>query len=661
MKEKMEYRPDVDGLRAIAVIAVILYHAGIKPFTGGFVGVDVFFVISGFLITSQIAKEIRANEFSFISFYERRIRRIFPAFFTVTIFVLLMGAWFFDPDTYKEVGRSAIAATLSLSNIFFWSQAGYFDAPSMLKPMLHAWSLSVEEQFYLFLPILLFLFFRFIKSKLIPALIFVLFLSFALNVYILYQDPNSAYFLAHLRAWELLFGSLIALKPIKLKPWILEILSLIGLAMILVSTVVYSQQTMFPGAAALIPVLGAALLINSGVFYKSFVAKILGTPPFVFIGKISYSLYLWHWPLIVFAKYYLIREITNTEIAVLMAITLLLSVLSWRFVEIPFRSKKILPRPRIFIFAGSVMTLIIGVGISIFLTNGFPNRFADLPSLKSLAGNTAWQPVGKCAYESYTVGRKINFCNLGKSSHSAVFLLFGDSHARALAPAVNRSATKAGVKGLVVTMSGCPPLVGISRTGENNSCPQYNDQILNYIKAHPEIKTILLSARWVMSANGTRYKTEDGPEYKLINTSNPTPSDTNASLFEIGLFRTIDELLKLNRQVIIVSEIPEIGYHVPSAFSIAQRTGRDLNNIIAPTLLEYQQRNSVVLSVFEKIRQKYKLVQFVDLTDLLCKDQKCQVTVENRPLYRDDDHLSAFGASFVSNKFDSIFNTLSTK
>ena len=278
MHAKMKYRPDVDGLRAVAVLAVIFYHAGFKFFSGGFVGVDVFFVISGFLITKKIADNIRADEFTFIGFYEKRIRRIFPALFTTIFFALIIGSLIYNAPTFKDLGQSATATTLFASNILFWFESGYFDSPSALKPLLHMWSLSVEEQFYMALPLLLVFLFRFFKKHVRTFLAVIAGLSFIAVTYSLGQDPSAAFYLTHGRIWELLLGSLLALTNVgTIKTSQRNLLSAGGILMILASIVIYSEETLFPGVAAALPVLGSVLIILGGIGGESLVGKVLST------------------------------------------------------------------------------------------------------------------------------------------------------------------------------------------------------------------------------------------------------------------------------------------------------------------------------------------------------------------------------------------------
>jgi peptidoglycan/LPS O-acetylase OafA/YrhL len=668
MTVKMKYRPDIDGLRAIAVLAVLFFHAEVSVFSGGYVGVDVFFVISGYLITTKIAQGIQTGTFSFITFYEQRIRRIFPALFAVIISTLLIGGWLFDAESYTELGESSVATTLSLANIFFWMQAGYFDKPSVLKPLLHTWSLSIEEQFYLILPLALVLLFRFFRSRVLLALIILFTVSLALSIYILPRDADATFYLLQYRAWELLLGSFFALNPFRLKYWQRNILSFAGICMILTAIITFSGKTSFPGFAALLPVVGAALIIQSGIDGTSYVGKILGARPFVFIGKISYSLYLWHWPLIAFGKYYLIRETTAMDIIVWLLVTFILSTLSWKFIETPFRSKDFLKRPRIFYYAGSITALTLSFGFAIYFSQGFPLRFTN--SQASVPPESEWNFEDEGWYKCY--GNRTNsyefdfsqiseLCSLGVGEHAPSFLLWGDSHARSLASAVNASALEAGKTGYLVSMTGCSALLGI-KVNDVKQCYQHNNLVISYLEAHPEIETIILISRLSLYATGDLYTIGTSKFWALEAMGvDANVGNANADLFELGLQRTVDKLTKMKREVIIVLGVPEVKYAVLPALHIALRTGRDLNEIIGPTLEEYKERNAHVIPVIEYLERNSKNVKVLDPRILLCDDEKCKLAENNIPLYADNSHLTTFGAYYISSLFDPVFETRARK
>ncbi|GAB4549132.1 MAG: hypothetical protein Fur002_26250 [Anaerolineales bacterium] len=357
---KSNYRADIDGLRAIAVLAVILNHADVPLFSGGYVGVDIFFVISGYLITGIIARELTQGEFSLARFYERRVRRIFPALFAVLLFTTLAGALLYNAENFSDYGRSVIAATFFFSNVHFWKEVGYFDAPAQLKPLLHTWSLAVEEQFYIFFPLLMAALARFAKRKTVWALSALALASFAYSVYQVYfGDPSAAFYLPQTRIWELLIGCLLALFVDRLSAGIgvKNALSFLGLAFIFAPILFYSENTPFPGVAAAAPVMGAALILFSGANAQPLVNRLLSAPPMVFIGKISYSLYLWHWGFFIFAKYYLIQPLSALQTAWLLFAALAVSSLSWKWIEQPFRHTANAPRSVLFRYAAGAMAL----------------------------------------------------------------------------------------------------------------------------------------------------------------------------------------------------------------------------------------------------------------------------------------------------------------
>ena len=659
---KLTYRADIDGLRAIAVLVVVFYHARLKYFSGGYVGVDIFFVISGYLITTIILRELDENGFSLARFYERRIRRIFPALFACMGGTLLISSIFFDANEFQEFSKSLIATTLFSSNILFWTQSGYFDAPSELKPLLHTWSLAVEEQFYIFFPLLLFFLVRYLRPQLRFILISIAISSFAVNVYYLNNDPSGAFYLVHMRIWELIIGSILATNYFSKKtlPYIRNLLGLTGLGMLIGSIFLYTIDTPFPGTAAVLPTLGTALIIYSGDRSETLVNRILSFWPLVFIGQISYSLYLWHWPMIVFARYYAIIELKPLEIIALLVAILIISTLSWHFVEKPFRQKTTLSRIGIFQFAGLSMLLTITIGSLIYLNGGFPERFSSKQTSINQDSDIQWKNWGQCDLDADNLSDPLTLCPIGARTNAPTFLLWGDSHARALATSIQISASQGETTGVVAYTSGCAPLLGIDREGQK-PCGEFNAAIINYLQEHPNLETVILASRWALSAEGTRYKNEEGKSLILISeVPNPDGVSSNANLFKAGLNQTVNKLLEMGRKVVIVTQVPEIGYDVPSAFSIAMRTGRNLNNVIAPSLDEYNDRNIIVTSVIETIAEKSNIM-IVDPSKALCMDERCLIVSDERPLYRDDDHLSTFGAQYIAHIFDPVFEDIQNK
>lgn len=649
-----KYRPDIDGLRAVAVLAIVFFHLDIPPFTGGYVGVDIFFVISGFLITSIIVRELQAGNFSIATFYERRVRRILPALAVVLVATLLLGLLLLNPAQLEDLGKAAAATTAFSSNIFFFLGAGYFDGPSELKPLLHTWSLAVEEQFYILFPFILILISRYAGGRFHGWLAGLALLSFAACVLVTPQHETAAFYLIPFRAWELLMGSILALqviRPVESRA-LANVLSTVGLVLMLVAVFAYDRETAFPGAAAAVPTLGTALIIYAGTGKQLFVNRLLATKPMVFVGLISYSLYLWHWPAVVYAKHFLINELTDAEKTVVLVVILLVSTLSWRFVETPFRDRRrFAPRERLFAIAAAVFGVILSANLFVVSKGGLPDRNTDASLTAELVADPGWQHWKDCEEAGETDLSQL--CGLGADEVEPSFLLWGDSHALALASAVNLSAKRQAASGLIAVRTACAPLLRIDRPGET-SCAEFNDAILQYAVDHPELETVILAARWALSTNGTRYKKESGRSVTLVDID--VTGDVafgNAQHFAAGLRRTVESLGSLGRRVVLVAQVPEVGFDVPSANYSAKLTGRDPNAMIAPTRAEYLARNDAANGVIAQLRGDHELV-LVDPASLLCEEERCNVVEDGMPLYRDDNHLSLRGCVRVASLFDEV-------
>ena len=396
----MKYRPEIDGLRALAVVPVILFHAGIEPFSGGFVGVDVFFVISGYLITTIIINDLSGDKFSIINFYERRARRILPALFFVVL-VCLPFAWFsLIPSDLKAFGASLAAVATFSSNILFWLESGYFDTAAELKPMLHTWSLAVEEQYYILFPIFLLATWKLgVRwAVLLSVALFIVSLGiahWATNFSPRPKVVSGAFFLLPARGWELLIGVFAAfyLKYfgyLKSNP-INQGLSLIGFAMVIGSIFVFDRTTPFPSLYALLPTLGTGLIIVSAT-PATIINRTLSIAPIVGIGLISYSAYLWHQPIFVFARYNLSAEPSTVLLLIFSAASLLFAYISWRYVEKPFRDKRKTSRNFIFGFSAAGMLIFTLIGLFTYSQNGFESiKYADLNRWLASQGNDSFE------------------------------------------------------------------------------------------------------------------------------------------------------------------------------------------------------------------------------------------------------------------------------
>lgn len=373
----MAYRSDIDGLRAIAIIPVVLFHAGFEYFSGGYVGVDIFFVISGYLITSIMLKEQETGIFTIVNFYERRIRRIFPALFFVMLACIPFAWVLLLPHELKEFGKSVISVSLFSSNIFFWLESDYFAADAELIPLLHTWSLAVEEQFYLIFPLIMITFWGLGKRCLFGIISIIAIFSFALTEWGWRSFPEANFYLIHTRAWELLIGALVAFYLSSNKQaqgYNAELGSIFGLGLILFSVFFLNKTHPFPSLYALPPTIGTALVILF-TSRETLVYKLLSLKLFVFIGLISYSAYLWHQPIFTFSRVYFIDEPRSWLMGLLSILAFILAYLSWRFIESPFRIKHRFTQKQIFL-AGIIGSLLfIALGGSFIITDGALFRY----------------------------------------------------------------------------------------------------------------------------------------------------------------------------------------------------------------------------------------------------------------------------------------------
>ena len=371
----MQHRPEVDGLRAVAIIPVVFFHAGFALFSGGFVGVDVFFVISGYLITSIILEDLRREEFSLLKFYERRARRILPALFFV-IGISSAFAWYWmSPSQFKDFAGSVFSTTLFVSNMFFWRKSGYFDAPSEERPLLHTWSLAVEEQYYVLFPIFIILTWRFKKERVFWALVAITFASFALSEWGWRTKPIANFFLAPTRAWEILVGSLVAFLTNKHGVKNNNIFAVVGLIAVFSAVLFYDKNTPFPSYYSLLPVLGtASILLYGGK--ETLTAKILSAKPMIFIGLISYSVYLWHQPIFAFSRISPLGDHSQRNVLLLCAFSLVAGYLSWKYVERPFRNRAFLSRNTLFALSGITATVIVFASHYGVTSGGMPQRLS---------------------------------------------------------------------------------------------------------------------------------------------------------------------------------------------------------------------------------------------------------------------------------------------
>lgn len=491
------YRPDIDGLRALAVLPVVFFHAGIRGFNGGFVGVDIFFVISGFLITSVIVDDYDTRQFSIKKFYYRRVLRLFPALFVMISVVGALAIWVLLPAELVNFAKSVLATTFFFSNILFFEQTGYFAPAAQTMPLLHTWSLAVEEQFYLFWPLLIGLSYLSGPRRLWTAVILTV-LSFVLSVIWLRYDRTATFYLVPSRMWELGIGAILALAPridVSIR-WVREAVAAFGALLILISIKFLNSTVPFPGETALLPCIGAASIILVGGSGPSLIGRLLSSPPVVFVGKISYSVYLWHWPVILFAQTALLLEQTLTNRCIEIAVSILLGAISWRWVESPFRQpkKRTASVDAVLVRAGLVMAAFSIVSTVLIVSKGLPVRFTpdelQLASYEAYDGDRKYD-AGKCFIVDLRQRYDPAAC-LNRRDNRPVLLLVGDSHAAHLLPGLRAEMPDFDI--LQATAAGCQPIIAPINSAEE-ACRAMLRAVLDWLPRN-KVDMVVLAGRW---------------------------------------------------------------------------------------------------------------------------------------------------------------------
>jgi peptidoglycan/LPS O-acetylase OafA/YrhL len=645
----VRYRPEIDGLRALAILPVVFFHYGLGPFRGGFVGVDVFFVISGYLITALIHGEIQDDRFSIARFYERRVRRIFPALFAMLAVVSVAAGFILFPYDLVRYAKSLLATAAFASNFEFWNEAGYFDVAAAGKPLLHLWSIAVEEQFYLLFPLVLLVSRR--SAWLLGAVGAIFAVSFALGIWGVAHAPSATFYLLPARAWELMLGALLALGAIPplANRMIAEVLAVLGVVSIGFAVVAFNSEMPFPGPAAFIPCAGAALVIYATSTSVTWTGKALSLRPVVFVGLISYSLYLWHWPILVLAHYLAFRNLSTFESAGLIALSFVLAVLSWQFVEKPFRARTFRVSRRT-LLAGAVAAMAAAAACAMFAVSdgGFPERLR--PDIRAiLAEESDHEPrIDRCFGLTAQDLRDNKLCRIGGGAATPTYLLWGDSHADAIMPAVEDVASQRGRVGLFAGAASCPPLLGVDRL-DVSGCRAFNDEALK-IALRKNISEVILEARWGKDAEGSTYGSEPRGRIAFVDDfSTGAPEANNRAVFARGLERTVHALVAGGKKVVIVASVPEIGWAVPPVLARL----RFAKNYGMPSLAKslYLQRQSFVLGELAHLKLVYN-VTIVYPDRVLCTAASCEVALNGLPIYRDEHHLTVKGAKQLEPLFE---------
>lgn len=657
----MEYRRDIDGLRSLAVLIVVFFHLKITLFSGGFIGVDIFFVISGYLVTQMIFQSVKDGTFSYLKFYTRRIRRLFPALLVVVISTIFLAYFIVPPSSLSSLAQSSIASLLSVSNFYFLFTADYFDNTAHLTPLLHTWSLSVEEQFYLIWPALI-VFLAGVKARRnwVPiGLLIAGLASLILAEAFMGSNPSSAFFLFPFRVSEFAVGGIIGFLPALKHQGLKHLLALVGVITIIIASLMFTQITRFPGVMALIPVLGAAAIIYAGK--DTWIAKCLSITPLVYIGKISYSLYLVHWPIIVLysVEAWQFDGFTTLEQLGLFAATFALSVLLYHFVEEPFRIRKgrakIAPNLSPPAIGFNYVSAILGVTLIcafIWGSDGLQSRYDNRNEINKLL---------------LSMKKEINFNRLyydALPETTPSILVIGDSHAGTGVRVFPKWGIENNIKVHMEFNGGCIPLLGVYAVPRHKKrlCEATDQKLKDYAE---RVDLVVLMARWGVYTNEVK-NAPDG-ERRLMRSLHEAPGgkrykdvERGRDVFLRGLVRTVDYFNAHNIPVVLITQVPPIG-HNPENCIIQKTTAFEVERDCNLADLDYV--NAEIKWSRDAVKTIPGLIVY-DTFDLFCantKNDRCKITHKGNMLYRDDDHLSDDGAQYVINAMAPVLKDVLAK
>ncbi|MEO8374464.1 MAG: acyltransferase family protein [Sphingomonas bacterium] len=659
------YRADIDGLRAIAVTSVVLFHTGLAAVGGGFVGVDIFFVISGFLIGGIVDREIGSGRFSFTAFYARRARRILPALVAVSAVTIGFGLALLGLAEMQRLAASVAAALTGVSNLWFWATAGYFSPDARGEPFLMTWSLGIEEQFYLFLPPLLLLLNRIGARATLPAIAAITAVSLLLSITLTRQFPGEAFYLLPARAWELGIGVLLALRlaggarPIsqRVQDW----LGWAGLTAVAASIALFDQRLPYPGVAALLPTVGAAALILSE---RSLInRRLLSSRPFVAIGLISYSWYLWHWPLLAFVR---ICAVEAPSVALMTSVAMLSLVpawLSWRFVERPFRhGGRAISDPAQLLRYG----VVIGTGVlalaGVYATHGLSARMgADAGRIETVLAESRGGP---CLAPYGADQPNLSPACVAPGNGPRLALL-GDSHAAALGGALRSAAAGHGLGFEQLTKSSCPSLLGASRAMPNHAghigeCTRYNQAAIEAVARDPQVRTVVISGFWQVPFGASAIAAGDA----YVEGDGSAKGRSSEDELRLALGRTISRLSAAGKRVIVLGDAPYLRFnparHAMTGFLTARRAAEALlSRDFAPADGQVDMRfvepiDDTGARIVPQAVGDVPGAVFVSVSHILCTPSRCRFAEGPVPFYIDREHLSRPGAEHVVREMDDI-------
>lgn len=652
----MNYRREIDGLRAVALLPVIFFHAGMPWFSGGYAGVDVFFVISGYLITSILVTDIASGTFTLADFYERRARRLLPALFFV-ILVCIPFAWeWMPPSRLREFSQSAAAVSLFSSNILFWQQSGYFAPSAELKPLLHTWSLAVEEQFYIVFPVFILWAWRFGSRALFVAVFLAGTASLLLAQWGWSDDPEARFYLLPARLWELLIGALTALYLIgndatgcaqSENPTVArQFLGGLGLAMIVYSIFAFDDATPFPGFHALVPTVGAGLVVVFAT-RRTVVAWLLGRRILVGTGLISYSAYLWHQPIFAFARLRSVGEPGHALLLFLGLLSLVLAFFTWKYVERPFRDKSRGSRRQVFGLGVAASMLIVGAGLWGHSNDGFPSR--PVGASQTYAENGLDHRIRVNHGLGKKCTGKFTLADICRTSERPEILVWGDSFAMHLVSGILASNKDAGI--VQITKSACGPVLGLAPVNRKFSeewagtCLAFNGAIAEWIQGNDSLRHVVLSSLFLQYLSDSwKVTTGDG-----------VLAAHEAIVFE-RFSSTLDFLVSQGVQPVVFAPPPFVGNlfdpmpadDIGACLVKASLFGDSLGKCDF-SRSRYQQEKGRLVAFLKRIEKKHRVIW---MDDFLCDNEACRAAMDGTFIFRDIGHLSHEGSALVGARMD---------
>lgn len=656
--KQLTYRPYIDGLRAIAVMSVVIHHAFPGYLTSGFVGVDVFFVISGYLISSILFKDISNGNLSFKNFYSKRIKRIFPALITVLVFCIVFGWFFLLPQEYKVLGKHILSSAVFIQNFTLAGEVGYFADSANLKPLLHLWSLGIEEQFYIVFPLFLYVVSKF-KDRVLFTISILAVLSFVFCIASL--EHTYDYFMPHVRAWELLFGSILAYVQMVWKPnvhqwkiteetivFVATFSTLLGLSLIVLACN-YDNGSEWLGGWYLVPIVGAGLIIVSGK-YSLVNQYLLSSRIFVYIGLISYPLYLWHWPILSFAHILIYPEPSTELLLLLIVVSMVLASVTYHFIEEPFRFKGFtffsLSPLAILIYA---MLIVTTMGLYVYTSNGIETRFDEKVLFNDKASH---KDIKKQDCRNELRGIEGVKCS-GSNHENPEYIVLGDSHAEHY----DLGFKALGKSYLIVYKPDCAPFwkVEVHLKDKSKHCIEAMEHILNYGIKHSTSSLVILSARWPMYYWGEASMKKSYSEY----VSYETDGVKNSIVFERAIEKTLKKLSSIKNNIVIFQSVPELDFRPENCSSKRPVVmSQFIKTPCGVGLSFFRERSRSAGQIISDQAEKYSNIHLLNPSKYLCNTELCTAELEGMPLYYDNNHLNEAGATHIIRQFQAELDEL---